>query len=62
MKTKTFTILANWRVLLVPRNAEKNLKTIAKTIASAANYADFSSESVLLSSQLLYEKRHRARQ
>ena len=33
MKTKTSTILANQRALLVSRNAEKNLTTIAKTKA-----------------------------
>ena len=42
MKTKTFTVLTNQRALLVSRNAEKNLETIAKTTAPATNYVEFS--------------------
>ena len=52
MKTKTFTLLANGRALLVSRNAEKNIKTIAKTIASPANYVEFSPKPVLFLSLL----------
>ena len=32
------------------KNAEKNLKAIVETIASSANYMEFSSEFVLFSS------------
>ena len=34
MTTKTFTVFSNQRPLLMLRNTEKNLTTIAKTIAS----------------------------
>ena len=39
MRTKvfTFTVIANHKALHVSRNAEKNVETVAKTIASATN-------------------------
>ena len=42
MKTKTVTVLANQKVLLVSRNAEKNLRTMAKVIAPAMYLGGFS--------------------
>ena len=39
---RAFAVLANRRVLLVPGNAEKNMKTITKTTASSANHLEFS--------------------
>ena len=47
METKTFTVLANRTALLVSKNVEKNLKTIVKTIASAADYVEISPVFVL---------------
>ena len=46
MNSKTVTVLANRRALLVSRNAGKNLKAIAKTILFATNYVEFSSKFV----------------
>ena len=41
MKTKNVAVLANYKALLVLRYAEKNLETIAKTIASATKSVEF---------------------
>ena len=38
-ENKDFTILANQRALLVSKNEEKNLKTIAKTKASEGGFS-----------------------
>ena len=43
--------------MLVSRNVNKNLKTMAKAIAFTANYVEFSQRFVLRSLLLLYEKK-----
>ena len=48
MKTETFSVLTNHRVLLVARNGE-NLKNNSENNSSAANYVEFSSKFVLFS-------------
>ena len=40
MKTMNFNVLTNRTALLLSRNAENNLKTIAKAIVYAANYVE----------------------
>ena len=42
MKTTAFTVLANHTILLVSRNAEKNLENNSEKVVPATNYMEFS--------------------
>ena len=53
VKIKTSAVLTNRRAFLVLRNTEKNLKTIAKKMASAINHVEFSAKISLFLLQLL---------